>query len=133
MDAADFDGDGDADIIAGSITRFFGYENRGNGVFGPRQIVGPASVDTIHVADMNSDGAPDVLAAFRYSNLIAWHRGGFDFANLRCVADDAFSSPTSSWPISTMTPISIYSPPLSPRERSQAMRILAAGNSGPRT
>jgi hypothetical protein len=84
--AGDLDGDGDADVISGSIHNYkiAWYENiDGLGNFGPQQVVTVAGNGTssVFLADLNGDGAPDILSTSGFDD-IAWHEnvdglGGF--------------------------------------------------------
>gem|GEM_PF-1351202 len=92
--ACDLDGDGDADVL--SLSRndkeASWYENQGNGVFGPQQVI-PITVTfsaiSIAGSDMDSDGDLDVLIAS--SPLIAWveNTGGANFGATHSVSIDA--------------------------------------------
>ena len=76
--AADFDGDGDPDLLcaSGYDDEIAWYENRLNepaGDFGAKQIIsarldGPNSLST---TDLDGDGDPDITAAFDYGHQIA--------------------------------------------------------------
>ena len=76
--AADIDGDGDLDVLSGSIydQTVAWYENTdGAGSFGPRQVIsslayGPFSV---FAADLDGDGDMDVLSATSHDKKIAWY------------------------------------------------------------
>ena len=70
--AADMDGDGDADVVGGIDGGVFWYENHGRGgAFGAPRSVRQGGVNTyrtgatagLHVADMDGDADPDVLVA----------------------------------------------------------------------
>ncbi len=83
--AADFDGDGDADVVSGSLQAdepsmahaSAWYENLdGAGAFSPPEAlpVLRSGVASLQVVDMNADGHLDVVAADFVGGQIAWHR-----------------------------------------------------------
>lgn len=71
--AADFDGDGDTDVLSSSSgdDKIAWYENiDGLGTFGPQKVIATATtraVTTVFATDIDGDGDTDVLSA--YSNL----------------------------------------------------------------
>ena len=80
--AADLDGDGDADVVTGSVKdgRVYRFENLdGRGSFGRATWVGDAgSVNALRLADLDGDGDPDILAGTDdgvtwYANLGSGH------------------------------------------------------------
>ena len=83
--AADFDRDGDLDVVAASSTDdvIAWQENLGAGSFSARRTISTAvaNVEEIHAADLDNDGWPDVLSASFDDDKIAWYRnerdGGF--------------------------------------------------------
>ncbi len=76
---ADLDADGDADVLSASATdnKIAWYENlNGRGNFGPQQIISTTADAPIKViaADMNGDGAIDVLSASLEDDKISWYK-----------------------------------------------------------
>ncbi len=75
---ADLDGDDDLDVILSGSAGVFTLENTdGNGTLGPQVHVGPGRAD--HVADIDGDGAPDLVTSYSPSSTspsrnLAWHR-----------------------------------------------------------
>ena len=93
--AADFDGDGDIDVLAGSFTdnAVRWYENDGSGIFST-----PSSslistegngVLSVYAADFDGDGDIDVLAGSFSDDEVRWYRNDLDVS-------DSFSIPSSS-------------------------------------
>jgi len=89
MFAADFDADGDNDILwANNLDdedRVVWHENTGNGVFGLEQIVTTNVYDpwALFAADVNGDGTMDVISASLNDDKVAWYnnvdgQGNFD-------------------------------------------------------
>lgn len=78
--AADIDGDGDLDIVGGSLEdhTIGWYENTdGAGTFGDRQVIS-ATMDTAHdvtVGDLDGDGDLDVVGAAAGTDTIRWFAG----------------------------------------------------------
>ncbi|MGQ0696992.1 MAG: FG-GAP-like repeat-containing protein [Panacagrimonas sp.] len=75
--AADLDGDGDIDVLSASDNdnRIAWYENDGGTVPGfTAHTIGSTAPGAISVftADLDGDGDPDVLSAFRASNTLTW-------------------------------------------------------------
>lgn len=76
--AADLDGDGDLDVLAGAeiADTVLWYENTdGNGAFGPARTV-VASVDGprfVAAADVDGDGDLDVVATARSADQVSWY------------------------------------------------------------
>lgn len=88
MYAADIDGDGDADVVAADGAHHYGlswYEQTAPGAFTKRQFMGsPADVGkygvvfsephALEVADMDGDGAPDVITGkMRFAHPISYN------------------------------------------------------------
>lgn len=76
---ADLDADGDADVLSASATdnKIAWYDNSdGLGNFGPQQIISTTANGAIQVlaADMNGDGAIDVLSASIEDDKISWYK-----------------------------------------------------------
>jgi len=76
--AADFDNDGDMDIVSASWNddKIAWYENAdGQGTFGSQQIIsGNADgASGVYVADLNGDNKVDVVSSSYYDNKIAWY------------------------------------------------------------
>lgn len=71
----DFDGDGDIDIISGSLSSIVLFENLGNNVFADEVIITSSVNDvlSIYAADMDDDGDDDLLSASAVDNKIAWY------------------------------------------------------------
>jgi hypothetical protein len=79
VDAADVDGDGDLDVVSSSELddTIAWYENTdGNGSFGALQTISSSanSAEDVEVADIDGDGAVDLLSASDFDNKIAWYR-----------------------------------------------------------
>jgi len=76
--SADFDGDGDVDVLSasGSDNKVAWYENTdGNGTFMAKQIINTfaTGVNTIYSADLDGDGDLDVLSASSIEDTLAWY------------------------------------------------------------
>ncbi|MEI7661689.1 MAG: FG-GAP-like repeat-containing protein [Bacteroidota bacterium] len=93
--AGDLDGDGDADLVSDAYIGDFiaWHKNKdGRGTFDDAQIIS-GSIDapmSIFTADLDGDGALDVLSASRYDGKIAWYRnldGKGDFGPQRLLSD----------------------------------------------
>ena len=69
MYTADVDGDGDLDVVAGSVHRRVAwFDNDGEGGFTERPISGPnlaGGAISVYAADVDGDGALDVIAGFQ--------------------------------------------------------------------
>ncbi|HYE36122.1 FG-GAP-like repeat-containing protein, partial [Methylocaldum sp.] len=96
--AADFDGDGDTDVVATDYVddTVAWYENNGNGGFTKRVI--DSSLDgayPVFVTDLNRDGAIDVLATGYLADMAVWYEnngsGGFTKRVIDANADGAHS------------------------------------------
>ncbi len=89
---ADFDGDGDLDILhaaIGDLGNISWYENAdGLGNYGPQQLIGTSEgVEMVYATDIDGDGDQDVLTAASTSSEIAWFentdgQGSFGSKNL---------------------------------------------------
>jgi VCBS repeat protein/type IX secretion system substrate protein len=80
---SDLDGDGDMDILSASSVftnpptdeRIAWYENLGNGVFGPQQLIS-TSIQwgyTVQSADLDNDGDQDILSTSYLDDKISWY------------------------------------------------------------
>lgn len=78
LSAADVDGDGDLDLVLGTIW----LRNEGRGNWTPLRLrEPPGKPDRHHVADLNGDGRLDVVVGFEAINLpgqVAWYEHGAD-------------------------------------------------------
>jgi hypothetical protein len=79
--AADLDNDGDTDVISTLLEDFGGevvwFENLdGNGSFSDKKVISTAvqSPRSVYAADIDNDGAMDVLSASQNDDKIAWYR-----------------------------------------------------------
>ncbi|MCB2154794.1 VCBS repeat-containing protein, partial [bacterium] len=84
--AADFDGDGDQDVLSASYDddRIAWYENtHGAGTFGAQQTITTAAdgAKSVFAADLDGDGDVDVLSASFYDHKIAWYENRLDEAS----------------------------------------------------
>ena len=64
-DGADFDGDGDTDVVVGTVDQgqLIWYENQdGKGTFGPRLVIGKGFGDRVEAIDIDLDGDIDFFA-----------------------------------------------------------------------
>ena len=87
VQAADFDGDGDQDVLFSYLCSSYDcndfdddtigwYENLdGAGNFGPLRLIADNAVDvsSVFAADLDGDGDMDVLAALPTNNAVAWY------------------------------------------------------------
>ncbi len=96
--AADFDGDGDADVLAGSFGNgWIGwFENLGGEFSDIRLITNDADgAVAVHAADLDGDGAPDALSASLNDNKIAWYQnldGAGDFSAQTVISDESLEA-----------------------------------------
>ncbi len=101
--SADLDGDGDRDVLAGTQASFLGFhrvaynKNDGFGNFGSEQIVTSdvLAVRSVHAADLDGDGDPDVLSASLNNDTVAWNRnidGSDAFGPNIAIATDALAA-----------------------------------------
>ena len=76
--AADFDNDGDMDVLSGSINdnKIAWYKNTdGKGTFGSQRIISQYSmhkIKSVYASDIDGDGDMDVLATSSRDSIIAW-------------------------------------------------------------
>jgi hypothetical protein len=73
MSAGDMDGDGDIDLITSSGSEIYWRQNNGAQGFVARFITSTASLNSLHVADMDGDGDPDILAAEISGGGLVWY------------------------------------------------------------
>lgn len=86
MDKADFDNDGDLDIVAGTTTnRIYVLENQGGGTFNRHEIYNNASnTQIIKAIDLDGDNDIDIINESNGGNTIVFeNRGNFNFNFLR--------------------------------------------------
>ncbi len=80
--AADFDGDGDADLVLSdkSNTRLQLYENNGNGFFSVRSVIQTDFIQckSMASADFDGDGDRDILTAFPQQGRVVWYANAGD-------------------------------------------------------
>lgn len=78
LGVADFDGDGDLDVATASYTAFVvrWYENDGRGAFVPHDIDtgNQQQAYDLKTADLDGDGAPEIILAGRESRNAVWYR-----------------------------------------------------------
>ena len=83
MDMADFDGDGDVDVVVGSFAddKFSWYENLdGLGSFGEEQVIEDDAprASAVVAADIDNDGKVDLLTAALLLDRVTWYRNESD-------------------------------------------------------
>jgi len=95
VNAADLDGDGDADVLSASAgeDKIAWYENLGGGAFGHQRVI-TTDADyalSVHVTDVDSDGDVDVISASYNDDRIAWYEnfGGGVFGPPQIITDQA--------------------------------------------
>jgi len=75
--AADLDGDGDMDVLSVSVlaSMIAWYENLGEAIFGPQQVITNLlqGAQSIYIADLDGDTDLDVLSASLWDGKIAWY------------------------------------------------------------
>jgi len=71
--AADMDGDGDMDVLAGGRGIITWYENNGLQNFTPYTVTTDVRTSGLFAADMDGDGDMDVLAGSRFDSTFAWY------------------------------------------------------------
>ena len=93
---ADLDGDGDLDVVFGTLGYYTGqvawFENQGGGQFGTsRQVTQDVDgVESLDAADLDGDGDLDLISASFYDNKVAWYpnQGGGVFGAQQLLAED---------------------------------------------
>ena len=95
--AVDFDFDGDPDLLSASFSGIAWHENLGGGSFSAQRMIttevdfGDAHAESVHSADLDGDGDPDVLSASGRDGKIAWYEneGGGAFSAQRVITGNA--------------------------------------------
>ncbi|MEM1095798.1 MAG: FG-GAP-like repeat-containing protein [Bacteroidota bacterium] len=85
VEAADMDGDGDADVVASWLVRdeVVLYENRGLAGFTPHVVSNDPRVFVLEIADMDQDGALDIVVVNENSTLTGYrNQGGHVFSSV---------------------------------------------------
>lgn len=102
VNAADFDGDGDIDVVSASLSdaKIAWYENvDGKGQFSDEQIVSLEALGARFVfpADLDQDGDVDILSCSQYDHKIAWYENldGQGSFGVQQVISLELESPTS--------------------------------------
>ena len=85
--SADLDGDGDYDVISGSVqdNKTVWFENLdGLGSFGNEKIINdtPLSATDITAADIDGDGDLDIFATYLLGQMVAWFENTDGLGNL---------------------------------------------------
>lgn len=95
--AADFDGDGDLDVVEADEARgtVRWYRNLGTDGFSRHDMDNSCPATHVLAADLDEDGRPDVLASCRTLDRVAWHRNlGDGFSAGHTLTDVAFHTRT---------------------------------------
>ncbi|MBZ0207462.1 MAG: FG-GAP-like repeat-containing protein [Flavobacteriales bacterium] len=76
--AADLDGDGDLDVVAGASSPNYvisWYANNGTGLFGPQQVISTTlgNPATVMAGDLDNDGDMDVVASGHAADLLVYY------------------------------------------------------------
>ncbi len=93
--AADFDGDGDMEVIAASRSsdKIVWFINDGAGNFGEEQLLtdNVNGVQSVQVVDLDIDGDIDIVSASNMDNKVAWYMndGTGNFSAEQIISDDA--------------------------------------------
>ncbi len=89
--AADVDGDGDTDVLAGDFDSVFWFENDGEGSFTTRVVDSSNNVKSVFAADVDGDGDMDVLSA--YSGYVIFHENdGLEDFTSHTITDSALGA-----------------------------------------
>jgi hypothetical protein len=80
--AADFDGDGDMDIVSAG-NKLMWYENTdGQGTYSTEKVIrSSGKFETVFAADLDTDGDPDVLSVSRKGDQISWYSNDIKLGN----------------------------------------------------
>ena len=72
--SADFDGDGDIDVLAASYNNSINFFNNtdGSGNFNLQQVI-PIGSDFLHPADLDGDGDMDIMSASISNDTVSWY------------------------------------------------------------
>jgi len=97
VNVADFDSDGDVDVLAPGIfnQRIAWSENLGNGEsFDTHQIVSAQTPESLFPADLDGDGDPDILSGSSIDDAISWfenrlNEASADFADQVVISNSA--------------------------------------------
>lgn len=95
FDVADFDNDGDEDILVGVNDRFniqvFIYQNNGNGNYVVKEFptTGFGFLTNIYADDVNKDGKPDILVLTHEDVKILLNKGSLTFEEKKLNTGDA--------------------------------------------
>ena len=95
---ADFDGDGDLDVISGSKYKIVWFENSdGNGDFKFKQVISSEQrpIENIYAADLDGDGDMDVISGIGDKNVWYENTNGLgDFGDRKTLPDSYRLRPT---------------------------------------